>query len=69
MPKPDSYDHHENLYYYHIPNGLDELTNRLLQGVKDKADSIRLLLIFLFPPDSIEGKNGQMILFIDSELA
>ena len=49
--------------------GLDELTDHLVQTVKDKADSIRLLLIFLGPPDWIRGKNGRMTLFIDSELA
>ena len=57
------YGSEQSLFRY----GLDELTDRLLQAVKDKVGSIRLLLVFLCPSDWIEDKNGRMLLFIDSK--
>jgi len=46
--------------------GLDHLTDTLLQGLQSTMDSLRLLALFLWPPDTITVVEGRVIINTDS---
>jgi hypothetical protein len=40
--------------------GLDYLTGHLLHGLQKKVDIVKLLMLFLLPPDMIFIKKGRV---------
>lgn len=46
--------------------GLDYLTDTLLHGVRDARDSIRLLVLFLWPPNKIILVDGGVVMDVNS---
>lgn len=46
--------------------GLDYLTNTLLHGLQNAQDNIRLVVLFLWPPNKIRVLDGNVVITVDS---